>query len=135
MFACSPRLAFFKVARAPETLHKLVTRMSVLGKLDHFDPELEDWLQYVERVEQFFKANGIVGENSMAKRRSTFLSYVGLGPYKLLRSILAPVKPSKKTFEELAEALKNHYNPPPSEVMQRFQFNTRSCKPGESVAT
>ena len=71
----------------------------------------------------------------MAKRRSTFLSYVGSAPYKLLQSILAPVKPSEKTFEELAEALKNHYNPLPLEVMQWFRFNTRSCKPGKSVCS
>ena len=76
-----------------------------------------------------------MGEDNAAKRRSTFLSVVGPSSYKLLRSILAPVKPSEKTFEELTEVLKTHYNPPPSEVMQRFRFNTRSRKPGESVAT
>ena len=107
----------------------------LLGNIDHFDPEVEDWTQYVERVGQFFEANGIVGEENAAKRRSTFLSIVGPVLYRSLRSILAPVKPSKKTFEELAEVLKNHYDPPPSEVMQRFRFNTWSHKPGESVAT
>ena len=107
----------------------------LLGSIDKFDPELEDWAQYVERVGQFFEANGIVGEENAAKRRSTFLSVVGPSPYKLLSSILAPVKPSEKTFEELTEVLRNHYSPPPSEVMQRFRFNTRSRKPGESVAT
>ena len=107
----------------------------LLGKIDYFDPELEDWSQYVERLEQFFEANGIVGEENAVKRRSTFLSVVGSSPYKLLRSILAPAKPTEKTFEQLAEVLKKHYNPPPSEVMQRFRFNTRSRKPGESVAT
>ena len=106
----------------------------LLGKIDHFDPELEEWSQYVERLGEFFKANGIVGEENKAKRRATFLSVVGPSPYKLLRSILAPVKPSEKTFEELADVLKNHYNPPPSKVMQRFRFNMRSRKPGESVA-
>ena len=107
----------------------------LLGKIDHFDPELEEWSQYVERLGEFFKANGIVGEENKVKRRATFLSVVGPSPYKLLRSILAPVKLSEKTFEELADVLKNHYNPPPSEVMQRFRFNTRSRKLGESVAT
>ena len=107
----------------------------LLGSIDKFDPELEDWAQYVERVGQFFEANGIVGEENAAKRRSTFLSVVGPSPYKLLSSILAPVKPSEKTFEELTEVLRNHYSPPPLEVMQRFRFNTRSRKPGESVAT
>ena len=47
-----------------------------------------------------------MGEENAAKRRSTFLSVVGPGPYKLLRSILALVKLSEKTFEELTEMLK-----------------------------
>jgi len=97
-------------------------RMSgLLGNIDHFDLEVEDWTQYVKRLGQFFEANRIVGEENAAKRRSTFLSIVGPVPYKLLQSILAPVKPSKKTFN--------------SEVMQCFRFNTRPHKPGESVAT
>ena len=106
------------------TRHKLATKMALLGSIEHFDPALEDWANYVERLGQYFEANGIVGEDNAAKRRSTFLSVVGPSSYKLLRSILAPVKPSEKTFEELTEVLKTHYNPPPSEVMQRFRFNT-----------
>ena len=96
---------------------------------------MEEWANYVERLKQYFEANGIVGDDKAAKRRSTFLSVVGPGPYKLLRSLVAPAKPSEKTFEQLTELLKRHYNPPLSEVMQRFRFNTRVRKPGESVAT
>ena len=40
-----------------------------------------------------------------------------------------------KNIQATIEVLKNHYNPPPLEVMQRFRFNTCSRKPGESVAT
>ena len=69
-----------------------------------------------------------------AKRRATFLSVIGPGPYQLLRSLLSPTEPSEKTFEELVAVLSDHYSPPPSEVMQRFRFNSRSRKPGESVA-
>ena len=60
----------------------------------------------IERLGQYFEANRIVGEENAAKRRSTFLSVVGPGPYQLLRSILALVKPSEKMFEELTEVLK-----------------------------
>ena len=93
-------------------------------------------MNYVERLGHFFAANGIVGDSeaTTAKRQSTFLSVIGPGLYKLLRSILAPVNSSEKMFEQLAEVLKKHYNPPLSEVMQRFRFKTRSRKPGESVA-
>ena len=38
----------------------------------------------------------------------SFPLFVGSGPYKLLQSILAPAKLTEKTFEELAEVLKNH---------------------------
>ena len=73
--------------------------MALLRSIEHFDP-------FIERLRQYFEANRIVGEENAAKRRSTFLSVVGPGPYKLLRSILALVKLSEKTFEELTEVLK-----------------------------
>ena len=62
------------------TRHKLATRMAaLLGSRDQFDPSLEDWTNYVERLGQFFEANRIVGdsEDIKKKRRSTFLSVVG----------------------------------------------------------
>ena len=67
--------------------------------IEHFHP-------YIERLGQYFEANRIVREENAAKRRSTFLSVVGPGPYKLLRSILTLVKLSEKMFEELTEMLK-----------------------------
>ena len=50
-------------------------------------------------------------------------------------TVFATLKtPSSKTFEQLVAKLTEHYNPEPQEVMQRFRFNSRSRKPGESVA-
>lgn len=85
----------------------------------------------MERLEQFFEANAITGES---KRRATFLSVVGPASYKLLRSLLAPTKPSEKIFEQLVAVLTDHYSPPPPEVMQRFHCNSWTRQPGESVA-
>ena len=107
---------------------------TLLGKLEPFDADQEEWPQYVERLEQFFVANDIVGDGKAEKRRATFLSVIGPAPYKLLRSLLSPVKPTEKTFEQLVAVLTEHYNPQPSEVMQRFRFNSRSRKAGETVA-
>ena len=105
---------------------------ALLGRLDQFDPE-QEWPQYMERLIQFFEANDITGDKA-AKCRATFLSVIGPAPYKLLRSLIAPTKPTDKTFEELVAVLTKHYSPQPSEVMQRFRFNSRSRKEGESVA-
>ena len=107
---------------------------AILGKIEEFDPTQEEWPQYAERLEQFFEANDLTGDGKAAKRRATFLTVIGPGPYKLLRSLLSPEKPSDKTYEQLAKKLADHYNPAPSEVMQRFRFNSRTRKPGESVA-
>ena len=106
----------------------------LLGKIDEFNSDLEEWPQYVERLGHFFEANGITGADNATKRRSTFLSVIGPGPYKLLRSLLTPDKPSDKTFEELTALLAKHYSPPPSEVIQRYRFNSRSRNDGESIA-
>jgi len=43
--------------------------------------------------------------------------------------------PNDKTFAQLIEVLKNHYNPKPLEIIQRFYFNSRVRKPGKSIAT
>ena len=44
------------------------------------------------------------------------------------------MKPTNMSFEELVAVLTEHYSPQLSEVMQRFRFNSRSKKEGESVA-
>ena len=107
---------------------------ALLGHIDQFDPADEQWPQYVERLEQFFVANDITGDGKAVKRRATFLSVVGRSTYNLLRSLIAPQKPTEKTFDELVEVLTAHYSPKPTEVMQRFRFNCRKRQEGETVA-
>ena len=107
---------------------------ALLGHIEAFDPKTDDWTQYVERIEEIFKANDLTGEAKAAKRSSIFLSVVGKRTYSLLRSLLSPERPSTKTFEELMVKLTEHFNPAPSEVMQRFRFHSRSRKPEETVS-
>ena len=107
---------------------------ALLGRIDPFDPDQEEWPQYVECLDQFFEANDLTGDEKATKRRATFLTVIGPGPYKLLRSLLSPVKPTDKTYDELVKKLTEHYSPTPSEVMQRFRFNSRSRRTEESVA-
>lgn len=52
----------------------------------------------------------------------------------LSRSLVAPGKPSAKSFEELFAIVSKHYNPVPSEVVMSFKFNSCSCLPCMSVA-
>ncbi len=101
----------------------------LLGKLDR---QLEEWPQYIERLEHFFKANGIVGAT---KRRAKLLAVIGPAPFKLLSSLLSPERPNDKNIAELTEVLGQYYCPPPSEIMSQFWFNSKTRSAGESVAT
>ena len=79
--------------------------MALLGKIEQYDPEQEEWPQYVERLQQFFEANNLTGDAKADKQQATFLLVIKLAPYKLLRSLLAPVKPKESEFDELVAKL------------------------------
>ena len=107
---------------------------ALLGKIDPFDPDMEQWPEYVERLGQYFEANDLVGDDKTAKWRATLVSLMNPSNYWLAQSLLAPAKPSEKTFELIVDALTKQYSPVPSEVMQRYRFNSRIRNAGESIA-
>ena len=77
--------------------------LPLLGHIEQFDSAVEQWTQYVERLEQFFVANDVIGDDKAVKRRATFLLVVGRDAYNLLRSLKAPA--TDRTFEELVAVL------------------------------
>ena len=105
---------------------------SLLGRIDEFDGAKEDWPQYVERVNHFFDANGIT---DAGKKKSAFLAVIGPTIYTIVRNLVSPTKPGEKSYDELVKVLKEHFNPTPSETVQRSRFHGRFRKPGETVAT
>ena len=105
--------------------------MAAIGTLAPFDSKVQDWEEYCEIIGHFFIANDIDDEDKM---KSTLLSVVGAPTYSLMRNLLSPTKPGEKTYAELVTLLKTHFNPKPSEIVQRFKFDSRIRKPTESVA-
>ena len=90
------------------------------GKLEEFDTATgEDCIQYVERMEYYFQANGITEEGT---KRAVLISAMGGKGYKLMRNLISPVKPKDKSFEQLVEIMKKHFCPPPSEIVHRYKF-------------
>ena len=90
------------------------------------------WPQYIERLNHFFVANGITDAD---KKKSAFLAGVGPATYALARNLVAPEKPGDKSYDDLVALLMTHFNPTPSETVQRFKFHSRFRKSGETVAT
>ena len=82
---------------------------AVLGKVGKFDETKEDWPQYVEWLGHFFVANGI----EESKKRFIFLTAVVTTVFKLLRYLVSPAKPGKKTYDDLVKLPTEHYKPTP----------------------
>ena len=78
-------------------------------------------------------ANGITEEEG-DKRRAILLSFCGAATYQLIRNLVAPNKPTEKTFSDLVTLVKDHYQPRPSTIVQRFNFHMRTQKPGETIS-
>ena len=47
--------------------------MASLGAIEQFDPAMEEWPEYVQRLQQFYVANDMVDEGKADKRCSTYL--------------------------------------------------------------
>ncbi|XP_068247996.1 uncharacterized protein [Palaemon carinicauda] len=90
----------------------------------------EDIEDYVGRFDQFCLANDITEDD---KKRAVFLSTVSAPKNGLLKTLLAPNKPSSRTYRELTELLKNNLNPKPILMPERFKFYNRKQRPGESI--
>ena len=106
--------------------------MATHGCVGEFSGGSETWVSYIERLQQYFIANDIKGDD---KQRAVLLSICGASTYQLIRSVVSPNKLTEKTFDQIVTLMKEHYFPKPSVTMQRFAFNSRSRKQGESVAT
>ena len=105
--------------------------MATHGTIGPFQHEKEDWTSYTERLEQYFAASDV---QNAVKQRALLLSSCGASTYQAIRNLTAPNKLTERTFKEIVALVKDHYCPPPSEIVQRFTFNTRSQKEGETIA-
>ena len=103
--------------------------MATHGTIGEFDGDCESWKSYMEHLVQYFAANDV---ESADKNRAILLSVCGPTTYKLIRNILAPVKPTERTFTQLVEVVEQHRKP--SVIVQRYNFNTRKQQPGESIS-
>lgn len=104
--------------------------MGTHGTMGEFNSENETWTCYSERLEQYFIANGVESED---KKRAILLTMSGPATYQLIRNLCAPTKPTQKSFDQLVKVVRDHYEPPPPVMQQRFSFHSRSRQPGESI--
>lgn len=66
-------------------------------------------MQYIKKLEQFFTTNSIED----AGKKSYFAD-----SYRLLRSLILPGKPDSKTFKQLVDVLREHYDLKPLQIVE-----------------
>ena len=109
--------------------------MAVHGSIGAFNPDLEDWISYTERLENYFIANGIKNDDAHAEqRRAILLSVCGPATYQLVRNLVTPAKPTEKTYAELVKLVQDHHVPKPPTLVARKEFHTRTRRPDESIS-
>ena len=103
------------------------------GLVTQFNSSKEDWIEYTERLENYFVnvANEVTDES---KRRAFLLTAVGRQTYHVIRDLALPKSQKELSYEELVEIVTTHYNPKPSPIIKRFEFNTRCQEESESIA-
>lgn len=99
------------------------------GQLHEFQHGAESIESYLERTQVYFRANDIAA----GKRVDVLLTVIGPKTYSLLRNLFSPDLPSSKSYAEICEKLKEHFNPKPLTIAQRFHFHRRNQLPGEKI--
>ena len=100
-------------------------------KLSEHDSSKEDWQSYIERLELYFTGNDTDDEE---KRKAILLTSRGIECYRLFKELTTPRKPVDKTFIDLVTLMANHESPKRNPIVERFFFNMRNRKLGESIS-
>ena len=101
-----------------------------IGNVEEFDSSVESIVAYLERLQMFFEANEVAD----ARKVPMLLTMLGAKNYSLLRSLVAPANPKDKTYAELVEKLRAHFQPKPLVIAERFNFYRRVQAAVESIA-
>ena len=118
-------------AHGTASVAAIAAPVALQGVIGTFDPAQEEWCEYTERLTHYFVASDITSED---KKRAILLTVVGPSAYRLLKTLASPKRLEELRFSELVELAKKHYNPKPSPIVKRFEFNSRSQKEGETIA-
>ena len=100
------------------------------GRLKEFHPESDSIKAYLERVTLYFTANAV----DDARKVAVLLSSIAAPTYALLSDLVAPNLSSTKSYAEMSEALRSHYEPQRAVIAELFHFYMRDQNAGETIA-
>lgn len=102
----------------------------IIGKVCEYSSEVESFENYTERLDNFFKINNIKEDDKLAY----FVSVMGPMLYTTLKDLLHPKLVNQADYAEAIKVLSSHFKPKVNITYERFLFNKRVQKEGESIS-
>lgn len=97
--------------------------------IDKFDRNVTAWSRWVQRLEGAFSVFNVADE----KKIHFILHFMGQESFDLVCDKIAPTSPYEKTYKDITDLLKEHYDPAPLEIMENYRFHLRKQKEHENV--
>lgn len=91
---------------------------------------VDDWEQFVERVEFYFEAKGITNED---KKRAIFLTKIDAEAYAVVKKVCAPEKPKDVTLVDIIKKVTEYVKPKTNVTVLRSRFRELTQATEESV--
>jgi hypothetical protein len=101
----------------------------MIGAIENYRPG-QDFMAYIERMEQFFIVNDIKDDT---KQVALFITLIGPECYGVLKNILSPEIPKNKKYVELVQTLSNHYVEKQSIIAARYEFYKCQQKSDQTI--
>eukprot|EP00118_Oscarella_pearsei_P024262 m.302854 g.302854 ORF g.302854 m.302854 type:complete len:578 (+) comp40828_c0_seq12:43-1776(+) len=108
----------------------------VLGSIEPYDVKSNDWTTYLARLDQFFVANKLTGDNEdqETERRATFLTLIGSKAFKTAQNLMLPTEIGEARLTDIRKALTDHFAPAPLQIAETVRFSRRYQEEGETIA-
>nr|XP_034833643.1 uncharacterized protein K02A2.6-like [Maniola hyperantus] len=100
-------------------------------KFGEFNPKIDIWDNYIDRLKFCFEANGIMLDGA---KRANFFTVCGAEVFETFLALITPRKASDVTFVEIEAILTKHYSPKPNEISMSYKFDTRNQNTNENAS-
>ncbi|XP_017891008.1 uncharacterized protein K02A2.6-like [Ceratina calcarata] len=114
-------------AGRPERVATTIVK-GTIGSISEYSLD-DDWTSWCERLDMYILANEVRED----KKVSLFLTLLGKDGYALLRNLTTPNLPSQTSFAELKQTMRQHLQPAPNPMAERYKFKECTQKEGEDI--
>ncbi|XP_073830440.1 uncharacterized protein [Musca autumnalis] len=107
------------------------TNVNVISSFEPFDPKVESFKNYKERIEIHFQLKKIFADKEMCAK--LLLQYIGSSNYALLTSLAAPKIITSLTYEEIIGLFESHFCPKKNILVEQHKFLSEVQNEDQSI--